>query len=39
MPSLSDIDHDLRSPRTRYPSDQHLNNLSASIMLPVSSKG
>lgn len=39
MPSLSDIDHRLRSPRARYTSDQHFNNLSASLVLPASSNG
>jgi hypothetical protein len=39
MPSLSDIDHRLRSPRARYTSIQHLDNLSVSIVLPASSNG
>jgi hypothetical protein len=39
MPSLINIDHRLRSPRTRNTSNQHLNNLSVSIVLPASSNG
>jgi hypothetical protein len=39
MPSLSDIDHRLRSPRARYASDPHFNNLSANLVLRASRNG